>query len=171
VIGIQRGYFRPTLPTLGVLLLVFTVYASAQHSFNGKWAMDKGQSPGAAAAPEDFQQEIKQDGSSIVIKSKYREPKTGIYPLLWVGVMTYELQLSADGSEKINQIGPFKHVSKTRVDGNRMTTDFVANIEQGSVKGQWLRTLSADGKAMTLHIQSEASDGRKLDQTLVFRRQ
>lgn len=106
----------------------------------------------------------------MVIKSKYQEPKNAIYPLLWVGIMTYELELTTDGSEKVTQIGPFAHNSKTRINGNKMVTDFVATNGTGKVDGQWIRTLSPDGKEMTLQVLSRASDGRKLDQTLVFKR-
>lgn len=120
--------------------------------------------------PEDLQVELKQEGSKLIVKSKYQEPKSAVYPLLWVGIMTYELELTTDGTEKVTQIGPFAHNSKTRIEGNKMTTDFVASNDTGKVEGQWIRTLSDDGRQMTLQVLTNASDGRKLDQTLVFRR-
>jgi hypothetical protein len=89
---------------------------------------------------------------------------------MWVGIMTYELPLSIDGSEKTNQVGPYTHVSKSSVDGNRLITDWKATMENGAVEGQWIRTVSPDGKEMTLQIISKASDGRNMDQTLVMRR-
>jgi hypothetical protein len=84
--------------------------------------------------------------------------------------MTYELELTTDGTEKLTQIGPFAHNSRTKIEGNKMITDFVASNDTGKVDGQWIRTLSPDGKEMTLQILTTASDGRKLDQTLVFKR-
>jgi hypothetical protein len=51
-----------------------------------------------------------------------------------------------------------------------MTTDFTASNEGGKVEGQWIRTLSEDRKQMTMQVLATASDGRKLDQTLVFKR-
>lgn len=146
-----------------------TLDAGTASSFVGKWQIDKKKTQ-AVGAPDDLQIEFKENGSKLLTKSKYREPKNNTYPLLWLGVMTYELELATDGSEKSNQIGPFMHTSKTMVDGNKMTTDFTANLEKGTVSGQWIRTLSADGKELTWQIKSEASDGRKLDQTLVFKR-
>jgi len=139
--------------------------------FLGKWQMDKSKTQ-ATGAPQDLQCEIKDrdGGKAILIKSKYQEPKNATYPLLWVGVMTYELPLSVDGTENQNQIGPFMHVSKTSIDGNAMTTDWKATIENGSVEGKWIRTVSPDGKQMTLQIIAKASDGRNMDQTLVFHR-
>lgn len=137
--------------------------------FLGKWQMDKKKTQ-AKGVPEDLQVEIREKGNGILVKSKYQEPKNAVYPLLWVGIMTYELPLSLDGTEQKNQIGPFMHASKTHIDGNKMVTDWTAALENGNVEGQWIRTVSPDGKEMTLQIIDKASDGRKMDQTLVFRR-
>jgi hypothetical protein len=51
-----------------------------------------------------------------------------------------------------------------------MVTDWRATMENGNVQGQWIRTVSSDGREMTLQIVSKASDGRSMDQTLVFKR-
>jgi hypothetical protein len=163
---VSRRYVLPLFFAIAGLLTAAS--AGPIGAFEGKWKLDKKKTQ-AKGGPEDLECEIKAEGSSgILIKSKYREPKNSIYPLMWVGVMTYELPLSADGSEKTNQIGPFAHVSKTTVDGNKMTTDWRATMENGHVEGQWIRTVSPDGREMTLQIISKASDGRKMDQTLVF---
>ena len=138
-------------------------------SFNGKWELDKKKTT-AVGAPEELREDISLDGSKLMIKSRYREPKSNMYPLLWVGVMTYELPLTADGTEKVNQIGPFVHKSKTSIEGQKMTTDFTATTEGGTVTGQWIRTLASEGKEMTLQIIASSTDGRKMDQTLFFRR-
>src|SRR5215210_6569240 len=94
-----------------VFALVFAATAIAANTgFDGKWVVDKSKTQ-SVGAPEDLQVEMKQDGSKLMIRSKYREPKTAIYPLLWVGIMTYDLELTTDGTEKVNQIGPFAHNS------------------------------------------------------------
>ena len=166
----RRGLFLPLL----AILMTMTAFASgasaaAASGFEGKWELDKSAQQGVGG-PEDLQLELKQDGPKLIIKSKYKEPKNATYPLLWVGIMTYELELTTDGTEKVNQIGPFAHNSRTTIDGNKMTTDFIASNEGGKVEGQWIRTLSSDGKHMTMQVLATASDGRKLDQTLVFKR-
>jgi hypothetical protein len=143
--------------------------AASASGFEGKWELDKKAQQGVGG-PEDLQLELKQDGPKLLIKSKYKEPQSAVYPLLWVGIMTYELELTTDGTEKVNQIGPFAHNSRTKVEGNKMTTEFTASNDGGKVEGQWIRTLSDDGKHMTMQVLATASDGRKLDQTLVFRR-
>lgn len=138
--------------------------------FLGKWEVDK-EKTSAASAPGKLKCEIeKNGGKGVVIKSQYVEPKNSVYPLLWVGIMTYELPLNVDGTPTTNHIGPFTHVSKTTVADNKMITDFTATLENGNVTGKWVRTVSSDGREMTLQIQSKASDGRRLDQTLVFKR-
>lgn len=169
-------------------------WAGSAAAFEGKWELDKKKTQ-SAAAPENLQVEIKEKGDGVQIKSKYREPKSSMYPLLWVGIMTYELDLSADGSEKTNHIGPFTHVSKTTVNGNTMTTEFDvfsapppaaggtaaatspdASTTPGQATtpviqgGKWVRTLSEDGREMTLQIATAASDGRSLNETLVFKK-
>ena len=164
---LSRRYFLPLFFAIAGLAIGADGPLGA---FEGKWKLDKKKTQ-VKGGPEDLEMEIKADGSSgLVIKSKYREPKSNIYPLMWVGIMTHELPLSSDGSEKTNQIGPFAHVSKTTVDGKKMTTDWRAAMETGHVEGQWIRTVSDDGKEMTLQVISKASDGRNMDQTLVFAR-
>jgi hypothetical protein len=152
-------------------VLVAAVAAADVSPFVGKWELDK-KKTNAVGAPKDLKMEIEKDGGNgIVIKSQYLEPENAVYPLMWVGIMTTQLPLSIDGSEKKNQIGPFAHVSRTQVEGNRMTTDWKAvNEGQGGVEGQWIRTVSPDGKEMELTIISKASDGRNMNQTLYFKR-
>jgi hypothetical protein len=157
-----------------MLLLGWSAASAANQGalspFLGKWELDK-KKTGSTGAPEKLQFEIEKDGDNgLVIKSQYQEPKNAIYPLLWVGVMTYELPLSLNGTPKTNHIGPFTHTSKTTINGNTMTTDFTAALEKGNVTGQWIRTVSPDGREMTMKVLTKASDGRKLDQTLVFKR-
>jgi hypothetical protein len=161
---------RLRTPSLFLLLAAMAWGAgNTSNPFLGKWEIDKKKTQ-ATGFPEDLQMEIKQDGNGLLVKSKYREPKSAVYPLLWIGVMTYELPLSLDGSEKQNQIGPFMHVSKTLLQGNTMTTDWHATIDKGGIEGKWVRTLSSDGREMNMQVIAKASDGRTMDQTLVFKR-
>lgn len=158
------------MPLFLATAIALPAAAAGLEPFEGKWRLDKKKTQ-AVGAPAELETEIKANGGDgLLVKSKYAEPKNAMYPLMWVGIMAAEVPLSTDGSEKVNQIGPFTHVSKTSIDGNRMTTDWRANMENGHVEGQWIRTVSADGREMTLQIISKASDGRNMDQTLVFKR-
>lgn len=161
-----------TIRTIAAILAFATILPAADsgNPFIGKWEIDKKKTQ-AVGVPDRMQVEIKKDGDNgVVVKSKYQEPKSAVYPLLWVGIMTYELPLSTDGSEKQTQIGPFMHVSRSTLDGNTLTTDWKATIENGNVEGKWIRTVSPDGREMNLQIQAKASDGRNMDQTIVFKR-
>lgn len=151
-------------------ILSLPVWAAEKGPFDGKWVADS-ETALTEGTPDIRELQIKQKGNEIVIKSKYVEPRNGIYPLLWLGVMAYELKLNADGSDTVNLLGPYKHQSKTTVEGLKMTTQFQAANEAGeAVSGQWIRSVSEDGKQLTCQIQTKASDGRTLDQTLTFRR-
>ena len=163
-----------------LLLLAFLASAASKpEGFEGKWVLDKKKSSDAPPqAPQDLVQQIKMDGNNMIIKSKFAQPKNGIYPMLWVGIMTEELRLTTDGTEASKSIGPFELRAKTNQDGNALVTTWTANMENGlapgqetgSVEGQWLRTLSDDGRVMTLQIKGKCSDGRTLDTKLYFNR-
>ena len=155
---------------MGVLSIGAALPASSPNSFEGRWAMDKKGSPSGNTAPGNLVQQIKVDGNNVTILSKYDQPKNGIYPLFWVGIMVEKLDLVTNGSDVTNHIGPFLHVSKTTQEGPKMVTDWTANIDPGKVDGQWIRTLSADGREMTLEIHGKASDGRTMDSTVIFHR-
>jgi len=146
--------------------------APAGRSFDGKWVMDKKASPSVQVAPAALIQQFKSEGDKLVIRSNYQQPKNGVYPIFWLGVMTEELELRPDGSELVSSIGPYQYVSKTKQDGNKLVTDWVANLANGDttgkVEGQWVRTISEDGKEMTMEMSGKCSDGRQMQATLVF---
>ena len=136
---------------------IFSGFALAKDSgFKGKWVLDKGSSTATEEIPDNLMQEIKPDGSDLTIITTWREPKSGIAPIALLGIMTTKLQLTANGQEQTNYIGPFKQVSKTTQNGNQMVTDWTAVDENGkTVSGHWTRTLSPDGRQMTLEVQEQ----------------
>lgn len=140
------------------------------HGFDGKWVLDKnGSNSGSMPAPDGLQQRIKTNGNNIYIESVFKEPSNGVTPLLYLGIMMSNMQLGATGSETVNQVGPFMQTSKTTIDGNKMDTDWVAKHTSGEVvTGHWTRTLSDDGKHMTLEIKENATQGQSGNITLNF---
>ncbi|MGH9632737.1 MAG: hypothetical protein ACRD7E_30910 [Bryobacteraceae bacterium] len=152
--------------------ILFPAPAAGQaERFEGNWEMDRKRSPDAAGAPDNLKQEIQVNGDQVVIRSDFKQPEDGVYPLLWVGIMvTQDLKLSNNGQQVENQIGPFAHVSRTKIDGKSMVTEWTAAHEGGSVNGKWTRTLSAGGKELTLDIYAKSSDGRVLNKKLLFKR-
>lgn len=135
-------------------------------SWTGKWVLDRSASA-PPDAPQGLEQRIRQNGSNYIIESRFKEPVNGIAPLLYLGIMTTSLQLNGSGGDAQNQIGPFAQRSKTTVDGNRMVTDWTAEVNGDQVTGQWVRTLASDGRRMTLDIK-ESSKGQSKQATLTF---
>jgi hypothetical protein len=136
-------------------------------SFNGKWVLDK-QSPRPGNAPNSLETKIKQDNSGITIESAFKEPDNGVVPLVYLGVMTNKLHLTTDGQEQHSQIGPFMAVFKSTMDGNKLLTDWNAQINGDPVEGHWVHTLSGDGKHMTLEIKQSSTHGQHAEATLTF---
>jgi hypothetical protein len=138
-----------------------------EDGFSGKWILDK-QSPRPGDAPNSLETKIKQDSSSVTLESVFKEPDNGVVPLLYLGIMTNTLRLATDGREQQNQIGPFMATFKSSIDGNKLTTEWAAQIRGDAVQGHWTHTLSDDGKHMTLEIQETSTHGQHAEATLQF---
>lgn len=151
------------------LAAVMPLAAAEKSGFEGKWRLDKGQSTGAEAGPDDLTQEIRQKGDNLVIRSTWREPKSGVITLPFLGVASTEMKLGMGGSEMQNTVGPYQFNTKTTMSGSELVTEWSAAMEKGALQGKWTRTLSPDGKTMTLKIDSGApASGEHNTATLVF---
>jgi hypothetical protein len=154
--------------------MTFAVAAAASvggaNSFDGKWVLDKKAGNTATVPPpDDLRQNIKASGGNISIDSTFKEPNNAITPLLYLGIMVTNIKLNPDGSETVNQVGPFMQTSKTTIDGNKMDTEWVAKHTSGEVvNGHWTRTLADDGKHMTLEIKESSTQGQSGTATLNF---
>jgi hypothetical protein len=135
--------------------------------FSGKWVLDK-HSPRPGDAPNDLEVKIKQDTSGVTIESSFKEPDNGVVPLLYLGVMTNQLHLATGGQEQQSQIGPFMATFKSSMDGNKLMTEWAAQIKGDQVQGHWIHTLSDDGKHMTLEIRETSTHGQHAEATLQF---
>jgi hypothetical protein len=159
------------LKTIRLLSLAFLVASistvvAKDEGFSGRWVLDKNQA--SADAPGNLEMKIKQDGSGVTIESTFKEPESGIVPLLYLGVMTNKMHLSFDGGTQQNQIGPFQMGSKTTLNGNQMETEWTAAVKDDQVQGHWKHTLSDDGKHMTLEIKESSTQGQASQATLNF---
>ncbi len=160
------------LVLLGVLSLTVSLsVAKPKTGFEGKWVVDRKASQAMPPPPDSLTQVIRVRDGNVQVTSTWRESDRGISPLLYLGIMVSELKLATDGSQSENRFGPFTQATKTTIDGNHMTTEWSANsTDSGSAQGTWIRTLSADGKQMTLEIRQTASDRQSRTGTLVFHR-
>jgi hypothetical protein len=114
----------------------------------------------------ELRQDIKQSGSNLQIRSLFPEPANGIAPLLYLGIMATDFKISTDGQEVVNQVGPYMVTTKSTLDGNKLTTDWQSSINGDPVQGKWVRTLSDDGKHMTLEITESSTKGQQGNATL-----
>jgi hypothetical protein len=150
-----------------VVALSFAGAKESADSFSGKWVLDK-QSPRPGDAPNALETKIKQDNSGLTIESTFKEPENGVVPLLYLGLMTNKLRLTTDGQEQQSQIGPFMATFKSTLDGNKLTTEWAAQIKGDQVQGHWVHTLSGDGKHMTLEIKENSTHTQHAEATLYF---
>ena len=162
---------RTTLGFASLAFLTLTVAAKEPgQAFEGKWVLEKSGNVSSIPVPEDLRQQIKQSHSEITIQSQFKEPANGIAPLLYLGIMTTSLRLTPDGQETVNQVGPYALTSKTTINGNTMETDWNSVINGDPVQGHWTRTLSDDGRRMTLKIKESSTKGQGGEATLHFAR-
>jgi hypothetical protein len=159
-----------TVTVLGVTLMLPAMAKDPKdQGFSGKWVMDRSASHGSEMLG-DLRQDIKVSGSEVTVASRFPEPATGIAPLLYLGVMATSIRLTTDGQPVTNHIGPFDQISKTTIEGNKMTTEWTANKNGDPVEGKWVRTLSDDGKKMTMELTESSTHGQKGDATITFKR-
>lgn len=165
---------RRAIASLGIALLsggILFAKDSNESRFKGKWVLDRGASTATFDIPENLTQEIKPKGSDLNIITTWREPQNGIAPLGLLGVMTTQYQIGLNGQETTNYVGPFKVVSKTTENGNQLVTDWTAADQNGkTVTGHWTRSVSDDGRQMTLEIQEQENGGPSNNAKLVFRK-
>jgi hypothetical protein len=174
----EASYFQEIIvrtiliPAACVAMLISTLLPATSakekdEGFAGRWVLDKQQTRGEQA-PEGLEQKIKQNGSDLVFESKFLEPKNGIVPLLYLGIMVSQIKLSTDGQEVKSQVGPFAMASKSKVVFGTLETDWSAVVNGDQVQGHWVRTLSADGKRCTLQIKESSTKGQGGEATLEF---
>jgi hypothetical protein len=139
----------------------------AVDTFSGKWVLDT-HSPRPGDAPNHLETKIKQDGSGVTIESIFKEPDNGVIPLLYLGVMAEKLHLNTDGQDQQSQIGPFMATFRSSMEGNKLTTQWAAQIKGDQVQGNWIHTLSDDGKHMTFEIHESSTHTQHAETTLYF---
>jgi hypothetical protein len=162
--------YRRVFLTTPITLALAAAASVGGNSFDGRWMLDK-KAGNSSTAPmlDDLRQNIKASGSNISIDSTFKEPPSGVAPLLYLGIMVTNVQLNSSGSETVNQVGPFMQTLRTTIDGNKMDTEWVAKHTSGEVvKGHWTRTLSDDGKHLKLEIKESSSQGQSATATLNF---
>lgn len=167
----SKKWIAPAVAVVFTFALAATAAAKdpKELGFNGKWVLEKN-GVQASAPIADLRQDIKQKGSQINIQSTFAEPANGIAPLVYLGIMQSSITLSTDGQENTEQVGPYPFVSKSTLDGNKLVTEWHSSYKDDPVQGKWVRTLSDDGRHMTLEITETSTKGQEGHATLTFKR-
>jgi hypothetical protein len=126
----------PILTSLAVAL------AAAPPNFSGDWKANLAKSDfGPMPAPIRASSKIDhQDPHLKLVGTEVREE----------GERTFEMNISTDGAETTNQIGPLTLTTKAKWEGSALLVDSKASTDNGElvIKDQW--SLSEDGKTLTV---------------------
>jgi hypothetical protein len=150
----------------GVLLLFFGAVALGQDTkpnFTGDWTLDREKSemgePGPGAGGGGGRGRgmgmgsfsIAHDGDMVVVKRKMEFQGQE---------RSFESRYTTDGQENVNEGFRGSSVkSKTRWEGSKLVTESVMDTPNGTRETKEIRSLSADGKTMTVEITSKGAFG------------
>jgi hypothetical protein len=153
---------------LAVTLWKVKAQQPTQPDLSGEWELV---SAVGTTPPDEFVMKTDQSATTFRVHSRWKEPGNGEYGLMLVGLLTPELTFSIGGGEDLNQSGPFVIHSKTQWrDARLMTTWNTSELLGVSFEGEWVRSVSADGRESTLEIHAKSSQGRRADAVLLFRK-
>jgi hypothetical protein len=153
-----------TLMTAVILPFAARAQAQGKPDFSGAWTLDAAKSDapmgrggrGGPAGPVTLA--IKQTAAELTIETKRGEQsQTAIYEL--------------DGSESKNEVagrgGPSMVISKAHWDGAKLVIDGSREVQGFAITTKEVRSLSADGKEMTVETAISTPQG-DINQKQVF---
>ncbi len=134
--------FAINLLAMPILTSLAVALAAAPPNFSGDWKMNAAKSDfGPGPAPIRASSKIEhQDPRLKLIGTEVREE----------GERTFEMNISTDGAQTTNQIGPLTLTTKAKWEGATLLVDSKASTDNGElvIKDQW--SLSEDGKTLTV---------------------
>jgi ABC-type oligopeptide transport system substrate-binding subunit len=130
------------LLAMAILTSLAVALAAAPPNFSGVWKANIAKSDfGPMPAPIGASSKIDhQDPHLKLVGTEVREE----------GERTFEMNISTDGAQTTNRIGPLTLTTKARWEGSTLLVDSKASTDDGEVaiKDQW--SLSEDGKTLTV---------------------
>ena len=156
---------RSRLEGVITLLLLYAVVALAQDmkpNFAGDWALDREKSemgeprPGGGGGGRGRGMgmgsfSITHDGDALVVKRKVEFQGEE---------RTFESHYTTDGKENVNEGFRGSSVkSKTHWEGAKLVTESVMETPNGTRETKEVRSLSPDGKTMTVEVTSKGGFG------------
>ena len=158
---------KSRLGGVATLLLLFVAVALAQDTkpnFAGEWALDReksemgeprpggsggGRGRGMGMGMGSFS--ITHDGDALVVKRKFEFQGEE---------RTFESRHTTDGKENVNEGFRGSSVkSKTHWEGAKLVTESVMETPNGTRETKEVRSLSADGRTMTVEVTSKGGFG------------
>jgi hypothetical protein len=162
----RRVFMKRKVFFIALLVLAITHYAFALGTpdFSGTWVLDNeksdlGMPAGAGKLPmQTITLVIKQTGTTLSIERKTaNQDETAIFKL--------------DGTESINKAPNGKDIKSTSAwVGSTLVTKSTMLMDQMTVPMTDVRSLSADGKVMTVQVTRQTPHG-EMKQTLIYNKQ
>ena len=127
------------------IVIPFTARAQTKPDFSGTWTMDAAKSDpaphGRGGGGGGGSQTIKQTAAELSVQTQGRQgPQT----------MTYKLDGSESSNEQMGRGGAVTVKSKAKWDGSKLVIESTRDMGGQSVTTTETRSLSADGKEMTV---------------------
>jgi TonB family protein len=132
--------------------------------FSGRWELDKAKSDLPSPAPENLVQVIEQRGSELKFTTSSKDWDTNKpIAVTLFALMVPELSITADNRESVQPYGPGQMRAKSRWGDGKLITEWTLDRDgQVMMTGQWVRSLSKDGKTQTIEITAH-DPNRNLD--------
>ena len=167
---------------MGATMFSLSVKESSQTDrshpdFSGHWNLDKTRSMLPPQSPEDLVQAVdhRDPQLKITTTSKDWSAEFGLniqrpIPLTLFALTIPEWVTTTDGIERSEKYGPAELKSKTRWEGDRLITAWSLERDgQVEIAGEWVRSLSADGRTQTVEVKAhDPQRGGKGEAKLVF---
>lgn len=140
----------------------------APERFEGDWVLDRSF---GVSAPEGLTQNVRAGGDRLDIVSHWTQPVDRRYVLILAGLTTPELVIDTTGRRSSVQAGPFVIRYMSGWQNGRVVTYWSTSSFMGtSYHGTWQRSVSRDGTAQVVDIDTTASDGEVSRARLIFRK-
>jgi hypothetical protein len=142
---------------LAAMVIPFPARAQTKPDFSGTWTMDAAKSDpppqgrgGGGGGMGGGSITIKQTGTDLVVTSEGRQgPQT----------MTYKLDGSPSSNEVMGRGGAQTVKSTAKWDGSSLLIETTRDFNGMSITTKEVRTLSADGKQMTVESTTQTPQG------------
>jgi hypothetical protein len=151
---------RHTFKLLAVLSLAWlaVALAAAPPDLSGNWKANLAKSDfGPMPAPSSIATKIEQKEPNVKMSTTFVGDQ---------GEMTFDRAFVTDGSETVNNFGPFVLRSKAKWDGRALVIDSKGKTDDGDIAILEKWSLSEDGKTITVTSNWTSPQGEMVHKTV-----